>query len=73
MFEIIGFIVLCLANSLFSIYNWANLWYGGGDLGPLLSGWVHWGFKVWGILMVALNLLFWYIIFLNSPFTVAIK
>lgn len=70
---IFGYIVLCLANIYFTVGSIANLIFGGGDLGPLLTGWVPWWQKVLGIILVILCGYFWYLLFIHSPFSVTLK
>lgn len=68
MFEILGFLLAIFLNGWFTLFVIFNLLHGGGDLGPLLTGWINWKTKVVGIVLVILVIYFWYLIFLYSPF-----
>jgi len=71
--ELIGFLFLCGLNTAFSAVVIFNLIFGGGDLGPLLTGWVNWEKKVFGVCILVLNIYFWYLLFINSPFVVMMR
>jgi len=73
MMEVLGFIFLCLLNGWFSLGAMVNFAFGGGDLGPLLSGWVGWRTKLVGVAWVILCSYFWYLIAINSPFTLTVN
>jgi len=72
--EIVGFVFLCGITFYFSVLNIINLIAGGGDLCPLLTGWVDWKIKVLGIILIILNIYIWYLLFfVLSPFTIGLK
>ena len=71
--EVIGFLFLCALNGMYSMAAYSNLAFGGGDLGPLLTGWVHWSAKVFGLGIIAINAWLWYILYSSSPFTITVS
>ncbi len=71
--EIIGFLFLCFINGWFSLACTMNFAMGGGDLGPLLSGWVNWKIKVLGVAAIMLNIYFWYLLLKASPFSITVN
>lgn len=71
--ELIGYLFLCFVNAYFSLLVAVNFTNGGGDLGPLLTGWVHWKWKVWGIILLLFNIYLWYLLYTVSPLTIGLK
>ena len=71
--EIIGFIFLTVILLYVTFIVVANLFIGGGDLGPLLTGWVPWYHKVLGIIYIITAAFLWYLLYLNAPFEIIIK
>ena len=67
--EIIGFLFLCVLNMYLSITVIFIFAHGGGDLGPLLTGWVSTWEKLSGIGLLISNIFLWYILYQIAPFT----
>ena len=68
-----GFLTLLMINGYLTLICIINLMVGGGDLKPLITGWINWKYKVAGILWFFVMIYCWYVLYIISPFTIGLK
>lgn len=72
MLAAFGYLFLCIANLIFTIVCAFGLFLGGSDLGHAFSYGTPWSTRFVVVAISLLNILFWYLLYVNAPFTVTV-